>query len=211
MQDHLKIFRLQAFLFSVWILVIGLISSLLNLLWDVTLYHVVSDGKQSHFWRQIQLMPYYLVHFAFRSLALVTFFIYWKASLENNLLHITLVLTATIPLFQDPIYSTINVKGQSEPLLVEYTTNTNITDSNSRNSLEITTYVPFTITIIFNATFLKKNTFYKFLSFLSQEWAILTIVPLASFNMWLTRHTYQLPWQADEQQHLWFCTVVGGI
>lgn len=75
--------------FSVWILVMGLISSLLNLLWDVTLYHVVSDGKPSNFWRQIKLMPYYLVHFAFRSLALVTFFIYWKASSDFTSHHQT--------------------------------------------------------------------------------------------------------------------------
>ena len=32
----------QFFSSSVWILVIGLISSLLNLLWDVTIYHIVS-------------------------------------------------------------------------------------------------------------------------------------------------------------------------
>ena len=44
----------------------------------------------------------------------------------------------------------------------------------------------------------------------SQEWAILTIVPLAIFNMALTRRTYTLP-DSDEQQHLHFCTVVGGV
>ena len=75
--------------FSVWILVIGLISSLLNLLRDVTLYHIVSDGEASNVKRQIKLVPYYLVHLAFRSLALATFFIYWKVSFENvkNFVH----------------------------------------------------------------------------------------------------------------------------
>ena len=66
--------------FSVWILVIGLISSLLNFLRDVTVYHIVSDGEASNVKRQIKLIPYYLVHLAFRSLALATFFIYWKVS-----------------------------------------------------------------------------------------------------------------------------------
>jgi len=61
-----------------WILVIGLISSLLNLIWDVTIYHIVSDGKPSEFWRQIKLMPYYLAHYAFRSLSIAIFFIYMK-------------------------------------------------------------------------------------------------------------------------------------
>lgn len=103
-----------------WILVIGLTSSLLNLLRDVTLYHIVSDGEASNLRRQIKLVPYYLIHLAFRSLALATFFIYWK------------------------------------------------------------------------------------------ELAILTIVPLVIFNMWLTRHTYKLPTNSDEQHHLHFCTVVGG-
>ena len=70
--------------FSVWILVFGLISSLLNLLWDVTIYHIVSDGKPSDCKRQIKLVPYYLVHYAFRSLAIATFFIYMKASLAVN-------------------------------------------------------------------------------------------------------------------------------
>ena len=47
--------------------------------------------------------------------------------------------------------------------------------------------------------------------FASQEWAILVaIVPLIVFNMWLTRRTYKLP-TATPQQHLRFCTVVGGI
>lgn len=65
---------------SVWILVIGLISSLLNFLRDVTVYHIVSDGEASNVKRQIKLIPYYLAHLAFRSLALATFFIYWKVS-----------------------------------------------------------------------------------------------------------------------------------
>ena len=95
-------FRYQAFFSSsVWILVIGLISSLLNLLWDVTIYHIVSgfeiirkplpwknyhtvsDGEDSNFKRQLTLTPYYFVHFAFRSLAIATFFIYMKVSFEN--------------------------------------------------------------------------------------------------------------------------------
>ena len=86
---QLKNIQIKGMSFSVWILVMGLISSLLNLLWDVTLYHVVSDGKPSNFWHQIKLMPYYLVHFAFRSLALVTFFIYWKASSDFTSHHQT--------------------------------------------------------------------------------------------------------------------------
>ena len=57
---------------------LGLLSSLLNLLWDVTIYHIVSDGKPSDCKRQIQLMPYYLTHYAFRSLTIATFFIYMK-------------------------------------------------------------------------------------------------------------------------------------
>merc|ERR1711971_181295 len=61
-----------------WILVIGLISSLLNLIWDVTIYHIVSDGKPSDCCRQIKLMPYYLAHYAFRSLSIAIFFIYMK-------------------------------------------------------------------------------------------------------------------------------------
>ena len=69
--------------FPVWILVVGLLTSLLNLVRDVTIYHVVCDGESSNFKRQIMLTPYYLVHLAFRSLALATFFIYWKASLAN--------------------------------------------------------------------------------------------------------------------------------
>lgn len=45
-----------------------------------------------------------------------------------------------------------------------------------------------------------------------QDWAILVaIVPLVSFNMWLTRHTYTLPTNPGRQDHLRFCTVVGGM
>ena len=71
-------------LLSVWILVIGLISSLLNLIWDVTIYHIVSDGKPSEFWRQIKLMPYYLAHYVFRSLSIAIFFIYMKVSFTKT-------------------------------------------------------------------------------------------------------------------------------
>ena len=78
-----KYLYLRSSQFSVWILVLGLLSSLLNLLWDVTLYHVVSDGKPSDFKQQMKLMPYYLAHFAFRSLAIATFFIYWKVKLNS--------------------------------------------------------------------------------------------------------------------------------
>ena len=114
---------------------IGLISSLLNLIWDVTIYHIVSDGKPSEFWRQIKLMPYYLAHYVFRSLSIAIFFIYMKASFTKLI----------------------------------------------------------------------------FCDIASQEWAILVaIVPLIVFNMWLTRRTYKLP-TATPQQHLRFCTVVGGI
>ena len=65
-------------LLLVWILVFGMFSSLLNMLWDITLYHVISDGEEQNLKRQSKLLPYYLVHFAFRSFALATFFIYWK-------------------------------------------------------------------------------------------------------------------------------------
>ena len=104
----------QFFSSSVWILVIGLISSLLNLLWDVTIYHIVSgfemiyhnkkplpwlnyhtvsDGEDSNFKRQLTLTPYYFVHFAFRSLAIATFFIYMKVSFENlNLIDLIFAL-----------------------------------------------------------------------------------------------------------------------
>ena len=115
---------------------IGLTSSLLNLLRDVTLYHIVSDGEASNLRRQIKLVPYYLIHLAFRSLALATFFIYWKVSFAHLLI--------------------------------------------------------------------------KHLDFAFKEYAIFTIVPLVIFNMWLTRRTYKLPTNSDEQHHLHFCTVVGG-
>ena len=66
---------------SVWILVIGLMSSLYNLLWDVTIYHVLAQaGKPSDFKKQIKFIPYYFAHYAFRSLAVATFFIYMKVS-----------------------------------------------------------------------------------------------------------------------------------
>ena len=46
--------------------------------------------------------------------------------------------------------------------------------------------------------------------FSSQVWAIpVAIMPLVIFNMWLTRRTYKLP-TAPPQQHLVFCTIVGG-
>jgi len=63
---------------KLWILVLGMFSSLLNMLWDITLYHVVSDGEEQNIKKQSKLLPYYLVHFFFRSFALATFFIYWK-------------------------------------------------------------------------------------------------------------------------------------
>ena len=65
-------------LLSVWILLLGMLSSLLNMLWDVTIYHVISDGEEQNIKRQLKLVAYYLVHWAFRSFALATFFIYWK-------------------------------------------------------------------------------------------------------------------------------------
>ena len=55
-----------------------MLSSLLNMLWDVTIYHVISDGEEQNIKRQLKLVAYYLVHWAFRSFALATFFIYWK-------------------------------------------------------------------------------------------------------------------------------------
>ena len=55
-----------------------MLSSLLNMLWDVTIYHVISDGEEQNIKRQLKLGAYYLVHWAFRSFALATFFIYWK-------------------------------------------------------------------------------------------------------------------------------------
>ena len=70
--------RLSSFLFSVWILLIGMLSSLLNMLWDITLYHVILDGKEQDLKWQLKLLPYYGVHFAFRSITMATFFIYWK-------------------------------------------------------------------------------------------------------------------------------------
>ena len=57
---------------------IGMLSSLLNMLWDITLYHVILDGKEQDVKWQLKLLPYYGVHFAFRSITLATFFIYWK-------------------------------------------------------------------------------------------------------------------------------------
>ena len=96
---------------------------------------MVSDGKPSAFKRQIKLMPYYLAHYAFRCLTIVTFFIYMKVSL-----------------FESSLFCHC------------------------------------------------------------QDWAILVaIVPLVSFNMWLTRHTYTLPTNPGRQDHLRFCTVVGGM
>ena len=44
------------------------------------IYHIVSDGKPSDFCRQIKLMPYYLAHYAFRSLSIAIFFIYMKVT-----------------------------------------------------------------------------------------------------------------------------------
>ena len=56
-------------------------SSLYNLLWDVTIYHVLAQaGKPSDFKKQIKFIPYYFAHYAFRSLAVATFFIYMKVS-----------------------------------------------------------------------------------------------------------------------------------
>ena len=55
-----------------------MLSSLLNMLWDVTIYHVISDGEEQNIKRQWKLGAYYFVHFALRSCALATFFIYWK-------------------------------------------------------------------------------------------------------------------------------------
>ena len=74
-------------LFSVVLLVLGLLSSVLNMLWDITLYHVISDGQEQDIKRQLKMLPYYLVHFAFRSLRLATFFIYWRVYDIPALIH----------------------------------------------------------------------------------------------------------------------------
>ena len=74
-------------MFSVVLLVLGLLSSLLNMLWDITLYHVISDGQEQDIKRQLKMLPYYFVHFAFRSFSLATFFIYWRVNHIPALIH----------------------------------------------------------------------------------------------------------------------------
>ena len=81
-------------MFSVVLLVLGLLSSLLNMLWDITLYHVISDGQEQDIKRQLKMLPYYFVHFAFRSLSLATFFIYWRVTSNVNNLNNVIVLQA---------------------------------------------------------------------------------------------------------------------
>jgi hypothetical protein len=41
---------------------------------------VLSDGEVSNTKRQLSLVPYYAIHFLFRSLSMATFWIYWRVS-----------------------------------------------------------------------------------------------------------------------------------
>ena len=65
----------------VWFRVLGLMSSLASFLWDITNYHVLSVGVDSDWKSQIRLLPYYSVHFVFRTFCMAAFFIYWRVSL----------------------------------------------------------------------------------------------------------------------------------
>jgi hypothetical protein len=61
-------------------MIIGIAFSLLSCLWNTAGYHIVSDGETSEKMRQLGLMPYYAVHFLFRSLCMAAFFIYWQVT-----------------------------------------------------------------------------------------------------------------------------------
>merc|ERR1719430_3071038 len=43
-------------------------------------YHVLCDDSETNIPRQLKLMPYYSVHFFFRSFTFAMFFIYWRES-----------------------------------------------------------------------------------------------------------------------------------
>merc|ERR1712012_1486738 len=59
-------------------MLIGLFSSLLGLLYNISEYHVLCDGHEPNVVRQLRTMPYYSVHFLFRSFTFAMFFIYWR-------------------------------------------------------------------------------------------------------------------------------------
>jgi len=61
-----------------WLMLIGLFSSLLGFLYNMSEYHVLCDDHEPNVCRQLKLMPYYSVHFLFRSFTFAMFWIYWR-------------------------------------------------------------------------------------------------------------------------------------
>jgi len=61
-----------------WVLILGLTSSLIAYVWNVTEYHVLLTGNQSQHFRQLTLIPYYTTHYFFRASVISMLLIYWK-------------------------------------------------------------------------------------------------------------------------------------
>jgi len=61
-----------------WVMLTGLLSSLIGFTYNICEYHVLCDDSETDIPRQLKLMPYYSVHFIFRSFTFAMFFIYWR-------------------------------------------------------------------------------------------------------------------------------------
>jgi len=59
-------------------MLVGLFSSLIGFIYNICEYHVLCDDSETNIPRQLKLMPYYSVHFIFRSFTFAMFFIYWR-------------------------------------------------------------------------------------------------------------------------------------
>jgi len=56
----------------------GLLGSFGSFIYNMSEYHVLSDNVPKDVCRQLKLMPYYSIHFLFRSFTCSMFFIYWR-------------------------------------------------------------------------------------------------------------------------------------
>ena len=64
--------------FLVWFSIAGLLSSVVSFMANCAEYHVLYDSLDTDFQRQAKLMPYYGVHFLFRSFTIAILYITYR-------------------------------------------------------------------------------------------------------------------------------------
>jgi len=61
-----------------YLMLVGLFGSFGSFIYNMSEYHLLSDNVPKDLRRQVKLMPYYSIHFLFRSFTYSMFFVYWR-------------------------------------------------------------------------------------------------------------------------------------